>query len=263
MTFRSAIYEGHVVHKRFAPKEHALNYRVFSLLVDLDELAALSAQLRLFGFDKGALFSVFTKDHGNLKGGESLKDWALAHLHEAGFVTEGMRIEMLCYPRILGYTFNPLTVYFCYAASGRLEAILYEVCNTFHERHTYIIPAPEGEGPVRHSCAKTFYVSPFMPMDCEYHFDIQQPGDKTAIRITETGPEGKMLYASFAGARKAMTDRNLAGAFLKYPLMTLKVTAAIHFEAVRLWFKGLKLYRHSPAEKVVASSLVRAAKPGE
>lgn len=263
MNVHSAIYEGHVVHKRFAPKQHALNYRVFSLLVDLDELETLSARLRLFGADRRALFSVYSKDHGNLKPGESLKDWALGHLREAGFETGGMRVEMLCYPRILGYTFNPLTVYFCYAASGRLEAILYEVCNTFRERHTYIIPAPEGDGAVRHSCAKTFYVSPFMPMDCEYHFDIQKPSDKTAIRITETGPDGEMLYASFAGERKAMTDRNLARAFFKYPLMTLKVTLAIHYEAVRLWLKGLKIYRHSPAETVVASSLVRAAKPGE
>lgn len=263
MMFRSALYEGHVVHRRFAPKEHGLRYRVFSLLIDLDECEALSSRLRFLGIDKRALFSVFSKDHGNLKSGESLKDWALSHLREAGFETEDMRVEMLCYPRILGYTFNPLTVYFCYAASGRLKAVLYEVCNTFHERHTYIIPVGEDDDRVQHSCAKTFYVSPFMPMDCEYHFDILQPGDKTAIRITETGPDGKLLFASFVGERNLLTDRNLVGAFFRYPLMTLKVTAAIHIQAVRLWFKGLKIYGHVPAEKVVASSVIRAVKPGE
>jgi DUF1365 family protein len=263
MTFNSAIYEGHVVHRRFAPKTHSLNYRVFSLLIDLDELEALSSRLRYLGVDRFALFSFFNRDHGNLKPGESLKDWALGHVAEAGFDTAGMRVEVLCYPRIFGYVFNPLTVYFCYAPSGELRTVLYEVCNTFHERHTYIIPTSGREGPVRHSCAKTFYVSPFMPMDCDYHFDIVEPRDRTAIRITETGPDGKMLFASFAGERRALTDRNLLRAFFKYPLMTLKVTAAIHIEAVRLWIKGLKIYRHTPAEKVVASSLVGAAKAGE
>ena len=263
MNFRSAIYEGHVVHRRFAPKTHTLNYRVFSLLIDLDELDALNAKLRFFGVDRFALFSFFNRDHGNLKSGESLKAWALTHVAEAGFDTQGMRVEVLCYPRIFGYTFNPLTVYFCYAPDGALTAVLYEVCNTFHERHTYIIPTAGEDGAVRHSCAKTFYVSPFMPMDCDYHFDILKPQDRTAIRITETGPEGKMLFASFAGERRPMTDRNLFRAFVKYPLMTMKVTAAIHIEAVRLWVKGLKIYRHSPAEKVVASSLVGAVKPGE
>lgn len=263
MTLRSALYKGEVVHQRFAPKEHSLKYRVFSMLIDLDELDTLARSFRLFRVDRFALFSFFSKDHGNLRPGESLKDWALSHVADLGIETRDMRVEMLCYPRIFGYVFNPLTVYFCSGPDGDLKAVLYEVCNTFHERHTYVIPARAGEHRVRHSCAKTFYVSPFMPMDCEYHFDIEKPQDKTAIRITETGPDGKMLFASFAGRRHPLSDRSLAGMFLKYPLMTLKVTAAIHVEAVRLWLKGLKIHRHQPAEKAVASSLIGAVEPGE
>ena len=263
MTLRSGIYEGHVVHQRCQPKAHRLNYRVFSLLLDLDEVEQLSGSLRLFGFDRSALFSVQSKDHGALNGRQSLKEWALTHLRDAGFSTEGMRVTMLCYPRIFGYVFNPLTVYYCYRPSGDLAAVLYEVCNTFNERHTYIIPANLDQGRVRHSCAKVFYVSPFMPMDCDYHFDLIEPAENVAVRITETGCDGKMLYASFSGKYQPLTDRNLLGAFLKYPLMTVKVTAAIHFEAVRLWIKGLKIYRHKPADEVVAHTLVGAAKPGE
>lgn len=263
MTMRSGIYEGHVVHQRFHPKAHRLEYRVFSLLLDLDEVEGLSSSLKLFGFDRGALFSVHSKDHGKLESGQSLKAWAQAHLADAGFDPTGMRVTMLCYPRIFGYVFNPLTVYYCYAPTGQLTAVLYEVCNTFNERHTYIIPADLKDGHVRHSCAKDFYVSPFMPMDCDYHFDLIEPAENIAVRITETGSDGKMLFASFAGKYQPLTDRNLLGAFLKYPLMTVKVTAAIHFEAVRLWIKGLKIYRHKPANEVVARTLVSAVKPGE
>jgi len=249
----SAIYAGKVVHARFRPKRHKLTYRVFSLLLDLDELEGLSRTLKLFGHNRRAVFAFNDADHG--AGDGSLRDWVGAQLGAAGMALEQPRIALLCYPRILGYVFNPLTVYFC-AEGETLRAILYEVHNTFGERRTYVIRVPEGGGAVEQACAKELYVSPFVPMECGYNFHIEPPGDKVVVRIDETDAEGLLLRASFAGARQALTDRTLLRALFAYPLMTLKVTAAIHWEALKLWAKGVPVFRHRKAAARVATSVV-------
>ncbi|MBP2548421.1 DUF1365 family protein [Neorhizobium galegae] len=255
MTGGSALYLGTVVHSRHRPKKHALTYRVFSLLVDLDELESLDRRLKLFGYNRAAVYSFHDRDHGTGETG-GLRRWVESHLSDAGIPHDNIRIRVLCYPRLFGYVFNPLTLYFCSDAQGNLLALLYEVCNTFHERHTYIIPAKaDGPGPVRHSCAKAMYVSPFVPMDCQYDFDITPPGERVKIAINERDAEGDLLFASFAGRRQALSDRSLARALFSYPLMTMKVMAGIHIEALRLWLKGVPLYRHRPAANRIASSV--------
>lgn len=255
MTGGSAIYFGSVVHQRHRPKQHSLRYRVFSLLLDLDELDDLDKKLKLFGYNRSAIFSFRDTDHGRgEKGG--LKAWVCQHLADAGIPHDAVRVRMLCYPRIFGYVFNPLTVYFCEDDEGRLLALLYEVCNTFKERHTYVIPATGmTKGSVRHSCAKAMYVSPFVPMDCTYDFDIAPPTERVKIAISERDSEGKLLFASFGGARAPLTDATLSRALFTYPLMTMKVMAGIHWEALRLWLKGVPIHRHRPAEKRIASSV--------
>lgn len=246
MNFRSALYAGHVVHARHRPRTHRFRYRVFSLLLDLDELETLGGALKLFGYNRPALFGFHDADHGDLSGGD-LKAWVLDHLRSKGLAEDGMRIAILCYPRILGYVFNPLTVYFCYRRDTSLAAIVYEVCNTFHERHCYVLPVGGEQEAVRQSCEKQLYVSPFMPMGCTYHFHIEPPSRNIAIRINETDADGPLLFASFEGKRTPLTDAALLRAFLSHPLMTFKVTAAIHWEAARLWLKGVSFFRHRPA----------------
>ncbi|MDO1580620.1 DUF1365 domain-containing protein [Rhizobium oryzicola] len=255
MSSASALYFGEVVHARQRPRAHRLRYSVFSLLLDLDELSALSRRLKLFAYNSWGVFSFWDKDHGNGEPG-GLKAWVKTRLAEAGIDTPDLRVTMLCYPRIFGYVFNPLTVYFCRDDSGRLLALLYEVCNTFMERHTYIIPVlGESEGSVKHSCAKAMYVSPFMPMECTYYFDIAPPGERVRVAINETDAEGQLLYASFAGRRAPLHDRMLGRALVTHPLMTIKVMAGIHWEALRLWLKGVPIYRHKKANQPVASSV--------
>lgn len=258
MTLRSAIYAGHVVHARHRPHAHKMRYRVFSMLLDLDELPLLDRDLRLFGHNRRAVFSFHDKDHGLGEAG-GLKDWVATHLATAGIKVSAnaLRVDMLCYPRIFGYVFNPLTVYFCHdRRDGRLVAILYEVCNTFHERHTYIIPTDANEqGAIRHSCAKEMYVSPFVPMECTYDFRIKPPDEAVMVAINERDADGDLLFASFAGKRKALTDGALLKALLSYPLMTFKIMGAIHWEALRLWLKGNPIYRHKAAPNRIASSI--------
>ncbi|NWH07581.1 MAG: DUF1365 family protein [Alphaproteobacteria bacterium] len=256
MTLRSAIYHGKVMHRRLRPKPHSLTYRVFSLLLDLDELPALSASSWVFGHNRRALVSFFDSDHGEgIKGG--LRAFVEACLREAGRHEEGMRIEVLCYPRILGYVFNPLTVYFCYAPDGQLRTILYEVSNTYAERHTYVIPVDEARAPIRQSCDKMFYVSPFMPMACRYHFVIAPPGERLRVRIDETDTDGPLLVATFSGERAPLTDLGLLHTFLAHPLMTMKVTMGIYWEALRLWGKGVPVHaRAKPISKIARTIAV-------
>ncbi len=242
----SAIYEGWVMHRRLTPRHHRFKYRVFSVLLDLDELPGLG--LRLFRHNRGGLFSFHDQDHGD---GRPLRVWLDDLLARQGIVADGAR-RVLCYPRILGYVFNPLSVWFCHGADGALKAVIYEVHNTYEERHAYVLPVGDDERLVRHGCAKAFYVSPFLSPDCRYQFRIRTPGADVAVAINEDEAGRPILNASFAGARREMTDGALLKMFLRYPLMTVKVVVAIHYEAVRLMLKGVRRHAHvKKAEYVV------------
>lgn len=250
---RSAIYAGAVVHARLRPRRHRLKYHVFSLLLDLDEIDELSRRLRLFGHNRSAVFSLHDRDHGSGEG--SLKQWALAQVAAAGIRLQVPRISMLCYPRIFGYVFNPLTVYFC-RDEEVLKAVLYEVHNTFGEKRTYVIPVGGGDPVVRQSCAKELYVSPFVPMECRYHFHLEPPEEGVLVAISETDETGLLLRASFAGQRQDLTDTTLRRALFAYPLMTIKVMGAIHWEALKLWLKGVPGVPRVPAAMQIATTIV-------
>ncbi len=248
----SALYCGEVIHQRVKPRRHRLAYRVFSLLIDLDELNDLDRRLRLFSHNRFNLFSLFDRDHGPGQAGP-LRPWVEHHLATAGIGLDGGPIRMLCYPRLLGYVFNPLTVYFCYRRGGALAAILYEVNNTFGGRHTYVIPAAlDRKGMVTQECRKVFYVSPFNAVAGQYRFRVDPPDQAISLVINHSDGEGPLLHASFKGRRVALSDRTLLAAFFRYPLMTLKIIGAIHWEAFRLWRKGLRLVERpeSPRQPV-------------
>lgn len=244
MTFmpQSAIYEGWVTHRRFAPRCHAFRYRVFALLLDLDELQVLS-QLRLFRWNKPGVTSFRDRDHGD---GRDLGAWLDRVLAAEGISAKGAK-RVLCYPRLLGYVFNPLSVWFCHNENGDLAAIVYEVHNTYGERHTYVLRADDQRDVIRHRCAKSFYVSPFLSMDCTYDFKVRAPADSVLVAINENEAGHLVLAATFSGKRKPLSDASLAGLLLRHPLMTLKVIAAIHFEAMRLMLKGLNRHGHVSA----------------
>jgi DUF1365 family protein len=234
----SAIYEGWVMHRRLTPRHHRFKYRVFSLLLDLEELPGLG--LRFFKHNRGGLLSFHDRDHGD---GRPLRVWLDDLLAREGITADGAR-RVLCYPRILGYVFNPLSVWFCHARDGALKAVIYEVHNTYDERHAYVLPVGDDDRLVRHGCAKAFYVSPFLSPDCRYQFRIRPPGADVAVAINEDEAGRPILNASFAGERRALTDGMLAKMLLRYPLMTVKVVVAIHYEAVRLMLKGVRRHRH-------------------
>lgn len=261
MSTHSAIYFGSVMHRRIAPRRHALRYRAFWLLLDLDELPALDARLRLFSYNRRNLFSLYDSDHGD-GGHEPLRKQIEGWLATAGIEIEGGAVRLLCMPRTLGYVFNPLSVYFCHRADGGLAAVIYEVHNTFGDRHSYLIPvdAPVN-GTLRQHCRKTLYVSPFMDMDMSYEFRVQLPGERVTIAIQGRGPEGPLINASLIGTRRDLTDRALLRAFIAIPAVTSKVIAAIHWQALRLWLKGLRLRPRSAAPDSLVTIVDTAANP--
>lgn len=233
----SAIYAGQVAHRR--PGKHRLRYRVFMLALDLDELPALSQRLRLFSHNRFNLLALHDRDHGE-RSGARLRPQIETKLRQAGIAWDGGRIVLLTMPRLLNYAFNPLSVYFCYRPGGELAALVHEVSNTFGERHFYALPAASAGGKVRQSCDKQFFVSPFLESDLRYEFEVTPPGERAIVAmIVKRGGE-VALTASFAGERRALSDANLLRAWAGNPLMTFKVIAGIHWEALKMWAKGVR-----------------------
>jgi DUF1365 family protein len=239
----AALYFGEVMHARLKPKRHRFSYRVMSLLVDLDRLDEAKRMSPLFAVNRAGLYSFHEKDHGP-RDGSSLRAYAERCAASHGIDLAGGCVILLCYPRLFGYTFNPLSVYFCYSARDELALLIYEVRNTFGEIHSYVQPVRPGEvtqAGLRQEQDKLFYVSPFVEMAMRYHFRITLSDDYVRLRILETDREGPLLAATFSGRRRALTTFALIQSFFALPLVTLKVVAAIHWEALRLWLKGVRL----------------------
>jgi DUF1365 family protein len=238
----SSIYNGTVIHKRFKPKIHYFKYKVFSLLIDLSELENLSKKIKFFSYNKFNLISFYEKDHGN-RDGSSLVFWVKKNLKDNNINSENVKIKLLCYPRILGYVFNPLSVFYIYDESEKLVCILYEVKNTFGEQHTYIFKVDNDQKLYQHNCSKKFHVSPFIEMNCKYFFRLLKPGEKISVIIDQYQTDEKILYASQDGQRVDFNTKELIKSYFKHPLMTFKIISAIHFEAFKLWVKGIKFIK--------------------
>ena len=241
MIKNSLIYNGKVIHKRFKPKEHYFKYNVFSLLIDLDELDIIQNKIKIFSYNKFNIISFFDIDHGP-RDGTSIRQWISKNLKDLGINDNKIKIKLLCYPRIFGYVFNPLSVFFIYDKNLKLISIFYEVKNTFGEQHTYLFKASDDKT-IKNNCSKKFHVSPFIEMECNYYFRVLKPSDKMSVIIDQSDNNGKLLYASQDGVAKELNQKNLIISYICHPLMTFKIIAAIHFEAFKLWLKGIKFVK--------------------
>lgn len=259
--WQSALYPGLVAHRRRRPVVHALRYRIFQMLFDIDELPALSHSLRLFSHNRFNLFGFVDRDH--LEGtGESLRAQVERHLAAAGIECDGGPIRVLCMPRLLGLVFNPISVWFCHRREGGLAAMLYEVNNTFGERHCYLLPATGTESVIAQECAKIFHVSPFLGLDMRYRFRVASPGRTVSVAIQGIEAGETVITTSFVGTRQDLSDRSLARVFLGHPLLALKVLGGIHWEALLLWRKGLRLQPRPPVPETLVSVFPLRPPPG-
>lgn len=232
----NAIYPGSVAHHR--PGKHRLNYRVFMLALDLDTLQAL--RLKHLKHNGHALFAIRDRDHG-ARIDAPLKPQIEAKMREAGIAWDGGRIVLLAMPRLFNYVFNPLSVYFCWRRDGSLAALAHEVSNTFGESHFYVLATwTDADGAVRQACDKDFFVSPFLEGGLRYEFRVTPPGERAIVAMTVKRGDEIALTASFAGERLALSDANLIRVWAANPLMTFKVIAGIHWEALVMLAKGVK-----------------------
>ena len=252
----SALYSGQVMHHRLRPREHTLRYRVFWMLLDLDELDQMSRSLRFFSRNRFNLMGFHDADHGD--GSETpLRVQATRLLERRGVDIGSGAIRLLTMPRVLGYVFNPISLYYCHRPDGALAAMIYEVTSTFRERRAYVLPvAPEDGrvGRIDQATGKGLYVSPFMDMDMRYAFKGSVPDERLDLAIDGLDSQGLLIATAMRGRRRALSDRALLAAMAAMPLLTIKVVAAIHWEALKLWLKGVPLTRKPPAEAIRAGS---------
>ena len=237
--FSSCIYSGFTAHKRFRPKRHFFSYKIFSLLIDLSEVENLERKIKFFSYNKFNILSFYDVDHGP-RDGSCLIKWVKEILIESKIDIGSGAIKLLCFPRFFGYVFNPLSIFYCYDENSQLKAVLYEVKNTFNEQHTYVFPTSSSSNLILHKCDKKFYVSPFIEMKTFYNFRLLNPGATISVFIKQSDIDGTLLIASQVVQKLELNSKNLFTQFLKHPLMSFKVILAIHFEAFRLWAKGIK-----------------------
>lgn len=245
---KSSIYSGVVFHKRHGDVPHLLKYKIFYLLLDLDEVESLGKRIPFFSTKGFNLVKLDTRLHG-AEDVKALKD-KISDLAMSRFqLPDITKIKLLTIPKIAGYAFNPLSVFFCYDGQDVLKAIVYEVRNTFGEKHLYPIEVSvDKNGKIEpHQAAKQFFVSPFQPLEGFYEFEIDQPTDMARILIDYKKGEQLLLSAGFSGSRQALTAASLAGTLARLPFTAIKVMAGIHWEALKLWIKGAEFY--SPSKR--------------
>lgn len=234
---------GDVMHRRLFPVRYRFVYRVFSLLVDVERVGEAAAGSRWFSHNRFNLFSFYDVDHGP-RTGEPLKPWLLDRLRQRGHHFDIGRVELQCFPRVLGHVFNPMSTWTCFNPVGEPVAVLCEVSNTFGESHGYLLHQ-DGAAmtwPIRDAHAKQFYVSPFIDMNADYHFRFSRHQGRHDIVIRESQNDALMLVAVQRGTERAFSDANLLRAAFAYPLLTLKVVILIHWHALKIWLGGGTYY---------------------
>lgn len=250
--FRPAIFQGAVKHHRRTPVHHRFSYRVAMMLLDLDTLENTASKTWLFSYNRPNLFSFYDQDHGSRRN-LPLRPWVKKQLQDHDIRFELGTILLLAVPRVLGFVFNPLSVYYCFNCHDQLAAIIYEVKNTFGEQHCYVVSSNPIENPAqpkKHKAKKVFYVSPFIGMEARYRFHARIPSNRLSLMIREFVKSQEVMVATLAAHRSDLRDSVLAKVVFKYPLLTIKIILAIYWEALRLCIKRVPRFPRNKTNKV-------------
>jgi uncharacterized protein len=243
----ACLYAARVMHRRRVKPFYRFVYRLFYLLIDVQRVDEAARGLRCFSHNRFNLLALHDADHGaGTRGG--LRAWAEALLREGGIELDGGRIRLLCLPRLLGFVFNPISLWYCEHRDGSLRAVIAEVRNTFGEKHCYLLAS--GGAPLTYGSSlekdKSFHVSPFFDLVGRYRFELDEPGERLRVLIHETREGQPILDATLAGERRRLGDGEILRQVLAMPVMTIKVVAGIHWEALKIWLRGARFHRKPP-----------------
>ena len=247
----SCIYEGRVRHTRTRPAVHGFSYRLFMMYLDLDELPTLFRKRWLWSASRPAIARFRRENHvgpADQPLADSVRDLVE---RETGQRPEGP-IRLLTNLAYFGYRFNPVSFYYCFSTDGEpIENIVAEVNNTpWGEQDTYVLRCQPREAAAwRFRPTKKMHVSPFMGMDIEYDWVLAHPKDRLSVHMANSEDGKRFFDASMMLRRREMTAGALAGVLIRFPLLTMKIIAAIHWQALRLWFKRCPVYAHPNKKK--------------
>ncbi len=247
----SCLYACTVMHHRLAPKPHRFHYRVFMFYVDLDEIDTLARRFAMFSRNRFNFFSFRDREHLQLPidapdTSQSTKAHLTRYLAEHGIDITGGRIMLLTNMNVLGYNFNPVSFYFCFDTHGEPLCCVAEVSNTFREMKPYLMNREQLSGRTFHlRTEKYFYVSPFIDHDTHFDFSLAIPADRLNIRIDDYKDKGRFFISTLTGTRKPLSSFNLLRYSLRFPFITLRIIALIHWHALRLWLKKLPYHKKS------------------
>jgi uncharacterized protein len=244
----SALYVGSVRHRRHRPTANAFRYRVYHVLLDVDELPRLDREVRGFAYGRAGITSFHDRDHlgpGDVPVRDKLARWVAGQ----GVTLPAGPVRLLTNLRVLGYGFNPVSWWFCHHPDGRLAFVVAEVNNTFGDAHAYLLDELEHrpDGTVRARTDKVLHVSPFLPIEgLEYRFTFVPPGERALAHLDVVDADGTVLDATQDGRRVPLTSRTLARTLVGHPLVTLRTVALIHLQALRLWRRRVTFHRRPP-----------------
>jgi len=234
----SCLYECTVMHRRLAPKKHEFVYRIFLFLFDLDELPEIERRVPFFSVNAPNLYSLRDEDYFQFHS-RGIRKNLETFLATQNLPVRPARVQLLTLPQLLGYTFNPVSVFFCFDEKDRPLTSVIQVGNTFGELKPYLVPCdPAGTG-FHIRVAKNYYVSPFSELDLEFDFRFDPPGRRLRLAIDDYRGGERVLISTVTGAREELTTANLMRFSIRFPLVTLKVIFLIHWEALRLWLKKI------------------------
>jgi DUF1365 family protein len=231
---------GQVRHTRLRPARHAFAYGTFFLMLPMRSLAVLGS--KALAVNRFGAISFHDRDHGDGRDaseGGALA-WLDALLQSEGIADANGEVWLHCYPRIFGFTFKPVSFWYCHDASDRLRAIVVEVNNTFGERHCYLLDKPQWG--IEQTADKVFHVSPFCSVEGQYRFRFMRTSDRTVARIDHDDALGALIQTSVSGHLVALNTRSQWQALLRYPLMTVMVVLRIHWQAFKLWRKKVTFF---------------------
>lgn len=255
------LYEGETTHRRTGAVAHGFRYRLFQVLLDVDRIDEDLRGLRMIRRGRFGLFSYDDRDHG-WRDGRPLRGWVLERLAQAGVAATAHRIRLLAMPRVLGFVFNPISLVYVEDVADGLEAVIYEVNSTFGQTHAYVAPA-SGRGFQRQTADKRLFVSPFYGVDGSYRFDVSPPGEDLDLAIVKTNAAGRPEFTATLRARqRPLEDGRMVRLLLGFPLMTLQVVAGIHWQALRLFVKGVRLVPRPPGPDIGTSAATLDARHG-